>query len=147
MRVSKISGITNSLFLHKFDLIMCNMTLEHISYPKEFMKLLYDIGSSDTYYYLEVPSEDPFNKNIFSIMNNLGLLLNPYYSRIRLVRHYLNLKRQPYMPMSEHINFYTPKALGTLIRTSGFRVVDIQENYEKTILGKKKVLSAICKKK
>lgn len=45
------------LFEHDFDFIMCNHTLEHISYPNDFMKLLYDIGSENTYYYIEVPSK------------------------------------------------------------------------------------------
>lgn len=122
------------------------MTLEHVSYPKDFVKLLYDIGSSDTYYYLEVPSENPFEKNKFSITKNLGLLFNTRYSKSRLIKHYFNLRKQSYMPMSEHVNFYTPTAIKTLMTTSGFGVVDIQENYERAVLGKSKVLSVVCKK-
>lgn len=136
----------NKLNEIKFDFIMCNMTLEHISYPRDFMKLLYDIGSMTTYYYLEVPSENPFEKDKFSIVKNLGLLLNPNFSNIRLIKHFMRLKSQPYMQMSEHVNFYTPKALQTLVQNCGFEVIDIQENYEKGVLGKTKVLSIICKK-
>lgn len=131
---------------YHFDFIMCNMTLEHVSYPKDFMKLLYDIGSEDTYYYIEVPSEDPFAKDKFSLMKNVELLFNPNYSNVRLIKHYLHLKGQPYMPMSEHVNFYTPKAMKTLVEHNGFDVVDIRENYEKGVLGKNKVLSIICKR-
>lgn len=122
---------------------MCNMTLEHVSYPKEFVKLLYDIGTVNTYYYLEVPSENPFEKNRFSIMKNVRLLFNPSYSKIRLIKHYLYLKKSPFMPMSEHVNFYTPKALKTLMTKSGFDVIDIQENWETAVLGKSKVLSVV----
>lgn len=143
--VKKI-GSYQELLEHHFDFIMCNMTLEHVSYPKDFVKLLYDIGSSDTYYYLEVPSENPFEKNKFSVMKNFGLFYNTHYSKSRLIKHYFNLKRQPYMPMSEHVNFFTPTAIKTLMTESGFDVVDIQENYERAVLGKSKVLSVICKK-
>lgn len=139
-------GSYQELLEHHFDFIMCNMTLEHVSYPKDFVKLLYDIGSSDTYYYLEVPSENPFEKNKFSVMKNFGLFYNTHYSKSRLIKHYFNLKRQPYMPMSEHVNFFTPTAIKTLMTESGFDVVDIQENYERAVLGKSKVLSVICKK-
>lgn len=143
--VKKI-GSYQELLEHHFDFIMCNMTLEHVSYPKDFVKLLYDIGSSDTYYYLEVPSENPFEKNKFSVMKYFGLFYNTHYSKSRLIKHYFNLKRQPYMPMSEHVNFFTPTAIKTLMTESGFDVVDIQENYERAVLGKSKVLSVICKK-
>lgn len=136
----------NELFKYNFDFIMCNMTLEHISYPYEFVKMLYDIGSENTYYYLEVPSENPFEKNKFSITNNIKLFLNPNYNNLKLIKHYFHLKKQPYMPMSEHVNFYTPKALKILIERSGFDVIKIQENFEKTVLGRSKVLSIICKK-
>ena len=142
----KKKGSYQELLEHHFDFIMCNMTLEHVSYPKDFVKLLYDIGSSDTYYYLEVPSENPFEKNKFSVMKNFGLFYNTHYSKSRLIKHYFNLKRQPYMPMSEHVNFFTPTAIKTLMTESGFDVVDIQENYERAVLGKSKVLSVICKK-
>lgn len=143
-----VKGIKDydELYKYNFDFIMCNMTLEHVSYPKEFIKLLYDIGSAETYYYVEVPSENPFKKDKFSVIKNLQLLFNPHYNNIKLVKHYLHLKGQPYMPMSEHINFWTPKALKTLMLCSGFDVIDIQENYEKGVLGKNKVLSVICKK-
>lgn len=136
----------SDLLQYQFDFIMCNMTLEHISYPRDFMKLLYDIGSTETYYYLEVPSEKPFEKDKFSMTKNIALLLNPYCSNFRLVKHYLYLKKQPYMPMSEHINFFTPQALNTLMTYSGFEVIDIQENEEKGVLGKGKVLSVVYKK-
>lgn len=132
---------------HSFDLIMCNMTLEHVSCPRDFIRLLYGIGSEHTYYYLEVPSENPFEKDKFSARKNIGLLLNPYYSNIRLIRHYIRLRGQPYMPMSEHVNFFTPESLGNLMSSMGFHVMDVQENIERGVLGKNKVLSVICRKK
>ncbi len=134
------------LLQHKFDFIMCNMTLEHVSDPKALVQQLYKIGSAGTYYYVEVPSENPFAKDKFSIRKNLALLWNPYYSKIRLVQHYFRLKRQPYMPMSEHINFFTPKALETMLSLCGFNVLAVQEHEERSVLGKAKVLAAVCRK-
>ena len=131
------------LLKYKFDFIMCNMTLEHVSYPDQFMKLLYDVGSEDTYYYVEVPSENPFENNKFSIRDNIGLLLNPYYSKSRLVKTYFKKKNQAYMPMSEHVNFWTPKSIKILMERCGFQVIDVQENYEKGVFGKSKVLSTL----
>lgn len=146
--IDGIKAIRNysELAEHKFDFIMCNMTLEHVSYPVDFMQLLYDVGDEDTYYYLEVPSENPFEQSKFSISKNIGLLFNKNYNKIRLVKHYFNLRKQPYMPMSEHINFFTPKALETLLKRCGFEVVNIRENFEKNVMGKNKVLSAVFKK-
>lgn len=143
--VKKI-GSYQELFGYHFDFIMCNMTLEHVSYPKDFVKLLYDIGASDTYYYIEVPSENPFEKNKFSVMKNIGLFFNTKYNAGRLIKHWFYLKKQPYMPMSEHVNFFTPTAMRTLMTENGFDVIDVQENDERAILGKSKVLSVICKK-
>lgn len=134
------------LLKYRFDLIMCNMTLEHVSYPDQFMKLLYDVGGEETYYYVEVPSENPFESNKFSIMDNIGLFLNPYYSKVRLVKTYFQKKNQPYMPMSEHVNFWTPKSIQILMERCGFQVIDVQENYEKGVLGKSKVLSVLIMK-
>ena len=77
------------------------------------------------------------------ILDNIGLLLNPYYSKVRLVKTYLQKKNQPYMPMSEHVNFWTPKSIQILMERCGFKVIDVQENYEKGVLGKSKVLSVL----
>lgn len=150
--VETLPGVENvknydELFGYTFDFIMCNMTLEHVSYPKDFIKLLYDIGTSNTYYYLEVPSENPFEKNKFSIAKNMSLLMNPNYSKLRLIKHYFKVRKQPYMPMHEHVNFFTPNALKTLMINCGFDVLDVQENYMKGALGKENVLSIICKKR
>ena len=135
------------LLQYKFDFIMCNMTMEHVSDPAALARQLYEVASRETYLYLEVPSENPFCKNKFSLFKNLELFTYPYYSRIKLIKHYFYMKKQPYMPMTEHINFFTPKALETLMSLNGFVVIDVQENYERGALGRTKVLSVLCRKK
>lgn len=86
-------------------------------------------------------------ENKFSIIKNVRLFFCLAYSKIRLVKHYFHLKKQPYMPMTEHVNFYTPKALEILMLRNGFDVVDLEENYEQNMSGKAKVLSALFKKR
>lgn len=135
------------LMQHTYDFIMCNMTLEHVSDPAMLVRQLRKIASEKTYLYAEVPSENPFQKNKFSVLKNLELMFNPYYSSRKLIRHYFRLRKQPYMPMTEHINFFTPKAFVALMTLNGFEVVDVQENYERGVLGKGKVLSVLCRKK
>lgn len=129
-----------------FDFIMCNMTFEHIMDPLDFAKTLYGIGNEGTYYYVEVPSENPFYSKKFSISKNVGLLFNPNYDNLKLVKHYVNMRKQPFMPMHEHVNFFTVKSMRTLLERSGFKVLDIQENNENSVLGKSLVLSAFCQR-
>lgn len=136
----------DDLYDYNFDLIMCNMVFEHESNPKDLLKKLYDIGTEETFYYIEVPSENPFDKNKFSVLKNISLLTNKYTNIMKLVKHYFNLKKLPYMPMTEHINFFTPKAMEQFMIQGGFKVVTIEENIEKGVLGKGKVLSVLAKK-
>lgn len=143
--IRKISSFAE-LRRYCFDFIMCNMTLEHVAYPRDFLQKLNSIGSDDTVYYLEVPSENPFMQNKFSLLKNLRMLLNPCLSSTALIKHYFYLRKQPYMPMHEHVNFFTPKALETLLQKEGFEVIAIEENSEKAVLGDALVLSAVFRK-
>lgn len=147
--VEGVIGISefDDLKKHSYDFIMCNMLFEHLVDPVGVMDVLREIGNEETIYYIEVPSENPFTSgNKFSIKNNLSLLFNPNYSNIRLIRYYLQQRMQPFMPMKEHINFYTKESIKKMVELSGFRVIDIQENLEKAALGNAKVLSILFKK-
>lgn len=92
--VNKITSY-NDLHQYQFDFIMCNMVLEHISQPLEFMEKLFRIGNNGTYYYLEVPSENPFIKNKFSLVRNTKLLFNPYMNKLKLAKHYIHAMHEP----------------------------------------------------
>ena len=128
---------------HHYDFIMCNMVFEHLVDPYDVLEKLFVLGDSSTIYYLEVPSENPFvTGNKFSISKNLSLLLDRNYSWIRLVKYYFQQRKQPFMPMKEHINFYTEKALRVMAENGGFSVIDIQEN----VLDNSTVLSMLFKK-
>lgn len=147
--VDGVKGISNfeDLKKHAYDFIMCNMLFEHLVNPMEIMDVLKEIGGDRTIYYIEVPSENPFtNGNKFSIGKNLSLLFNPIYSNIRLMKYYMQQRKEPFMPMKEHINFYTKKSIRKMVELSGFQVLDIQENVEKAVLGNSVVLSVLFKK-
>lgn len=130
----------------KLDFIMCNMTFEHLANPTEILEVFKKLGDRDTIFYVEVPSEFPFTVNKFSVLHNLGLLLNRNFSIWKLFKSYLKQRREPYMTMKEHINFYTPKSLRAVVEKYGFAVIDIQENYESAALGKANVLSVLFKR-
>ena len=131
--VDTVPGITlarsfEELKNHRFDFIMCNMVFEHVAYPIEMLRKLYELGDYDTIYYIEVPSENPFVcGNKFSIAKNLHLLLDPNYSWIRLAKYYVQQRKQPFMPMKEHINFFTRKSIETMINKEGFSLLDVRE--------------------
>ena len=123
------------------------MLFEHLVDPIEVMRTLYKIGNQETVFYIEVPSENPFiSGNKFSIKKNMSLLFNPTFSSIRLLKYYLKQRKEPFMPMKEHINFFTKKSMKKMIELNGFHVIDIQENKERTVLGNNVVLSVLFKK-
>lgn len=149
--VETVSGVNRiatyeQISEHKFDFIMCNMTLEHVTDPIGFIKLLYDIGCDDTYFYIEVPSHNPFAKTSSSIFPMIKMLFNPVLSNHLLIKHYLNTRNQTCIPMHEHVNFFTPKAITGFLEREGFEVIDVEENTEKGVVGESLVLSALCKK-
>ncbi len=104
-----------------YDFIMCNMLFEHLSYPINVLKKFSEIGDRDTLFYIEVPNENPFLKgNKFSILKNIKLAFNPNYSLNRLVRFYIKSLNGNFMPMKEHINFFTGPSLKKNARSKSF---------------------------
>lgn len=132
---------------HAFDFIMCNHLFEHLSDPMQMMQNLRGIGNEGTIYYIEVPSENPFTQkaNKYSIRKNFSLLFNPNFSILLLAKHYIRMKRKPFMPMGEHINFFTKKSISMMAEKSGFTVIDVQENVEHFALGNWTILSILFK--
>lgn len=128
---------------HKYDFIMCNMVFEHLVNPYEVMDTLHTIGDTNTIYYIEVPNENPFtNGSKFSIRRNLSLLFNPHYSWFRLAKYYFQQRKQPFMPMKEHINFFTAQSLRVMAEKSGFAVIKVCERQE----GNSSVLAMLFRK-
>lgn len=144
--IAGVQGISDfdELKKHHFDFVMCNHLFEHLADPVGTMRLIREIGDQDTIFYIETPSENPFTKeNKFSIRKNFALLFNPTYSNLKLTKYYFQQRKQPFMPMKEHINFYTPESMRKLAEMNGFRVLDVQENEEQAALGSQTVLSML----
>lgn len=117
---------------HQYDFIMCNHLFEHLSYPLDILKRLDAIGGKDTYFYIEVPSESPFKTRWLMLKH-------------RLKKIYRRLRGKPFnfYPMHEHVNYFTGKAMRTMLERNGFKVLDIQENLEHNVLGMPLVLSVL----
>lgn len=137
----------DDLYNLQLDFVMCNMVFEHLANVTEVMNVFTKIGDNSTVFYIEVPSEFPFDNDKFSIKNNMGLLMNPNFSNWKLLRYYLKQRMGSFMPMKEHINFFSPTSLKAMVENSGFATIDIQENEESGALGRGKVLSVLFKRK
>lgn len=142
--ISKEEDLTK----HSYDFIMSNMLFEHLAYPTSVLDIIGKLGNENTLFYIEVPSENPFIKgNKFSVMKNYSLALNPNYSFLRLIRFYFKSRRGTFMPMKEHINFFTKNSLQTMLEMNGFNVIEICETLRKSSLGDGEVLAVLFKKR
>ncbi len=150
--IQPIKGVHNiskgeDLIKYNYDFIMCNMLFEHLSYPVEVLKRIAKLGDDNTLFYIEVPDENPFIKgNKFSIIKNFKLVTNPNYSLLRLIRFYMKTRRGLFMPMKEHINFYTKKSMQKMLELNGFTVIDMSVTMRKSSLGNAEVLSVLFRK-
>ncbi len=140
-------GTFEELLQYRYDFIMCNMLFEHLTEPAETLQQIGRLGDENTLYYIEVPSENPFlSGNKFSLWKNISLVFNPRYNPFLLAKSYLGMRHQPFMPMKEHINFFTPKSMRIMLEKGGFDCLEVRENPEKAVLGNALVLSALFRK-
>jgi 2-polyprenyl-3-methyl-5-hydroxy-6-metoxy-1,4-benzoquinol methylase len=88
-----------------FDLFFCNQVLEHVSQPKMVMQKINSCLSPGAYGFVGVPDfgaenlEDAVNR--FSTGGLVNKNINPW----------------------EHLNYFSPALLVTMLRDSGFRVI------------------------
>jgi hypothetical protein len=93
--------VSEKLIQERYDLVVCSEVLEHVSFPQELLRQILPTMDMHTLLYLEVPHEALVRQNPDS------LDLAP------LKRHW-----------HEHINFYTEKALCSMLERLGLQVVD-----------------------
>jgi hypothetical protein len=107
----------------KYQLIVCSQVLEHTPYPATVIEDMKHAMSADTLLYIDVPYEDHIRNNS--------------------VETALSKKKH----WHEHINFYSPKSLRTLIQKCDLEVVD--ENILPVSDGGREyaLLQMICKRK
>ena len=107
----------------QYQLIICSQVLEHTPYPAKVIKSMKEAMSDNTLLYIDVPFEE--------------------HMRLCEADDLLSIKRH----WHEHINFYSPKALRTLVAACDLEVVD--ENIL-SVVGREKeyaLLQIICKLK
>jgi hypothetical protein len=103
----------------EFDLVVCSNVLEHVGFPRTVMDQITSIAAPKTMVFLEVPYESPFGARLL-----LRRLIQ--YGILALTRPAVALSvARPGLlyPMHEHINYFTPGALTTLMVKSGWSVV------------------------
>lgn len=126
----------------KFDFVMCNQVLEHIGDLDDFIRNIKLLGGDNTKFYFEVPYDSPYQGDFISkfkswIRSNDILLKIINYTR-------QENKLEPFGIMSEHINYFTPKALKLLLTRNGFNISDLQVNSVDCGWSLEKYISTIC---
>ncbi len=102
-----------------FDLVGCSNVLEHVAYPRNLVSDLHRIASPSTLVFVEVPSENPMGMRTYAkrAVQEMWLLFRrPTTAASMLPFGFL---RQ----VHEHINFFSMRALETLMQTCGFTVL------------------------
>jgi hypothetical protein len=104
----------------KADLIINSNVLEHVGFPRLLVSEILKAAPVDGLVFLEVPCEFPFGlTRIFRRIAQIGvtaLTRRPWLSRFLVTRASL------YM-MHEHINYFSERALTTLMRSCGGTVI------------------------
>lgn len=104
---------------YHFDLILTSNVLEHVGFPRELMHQMAEIASPGTLVFNEVPYESATGvqtmaKRLAQAVI-LGLML-PQVAWSLLRPRGLNL-------MHEHVNFFSPQSLESLMQATGWEVL------------------------
>jgi hypothetical protein len=113
----------------RFDLVICSNVLEHVASPRHLLEQILSFCRLGSYVFLEVPGESPLQlQTRLKRVAQLAMLLPARPSlAMRLVRlGTMNV-------MHEHLNFYSPKALRTLLSVSPGLTAIAQGAYGHTI--------------
>lgn len=101
------------------DLIVNSNVLEHVGFPRRLLEEMVKMAPSGGLIFVEVPSESPFGAmRIVRRVAQIGWMVGRRPSLARYVARPASL----YL-MHEHINFYSPRSLGVLMRKCGCSMV------------------------
>jgi hypothetical protein len=122
--VKPLDGVTACSSLedcrrHEFDVILCSNVLEHVGFPRAIVDQIQQIATPETFVWVEVPQETPFNWNqrlrrlaqegvLLALRPGLGLKL---------------LRPGGLCWMHEHVSFFNVKSLEALFRAVGWNVL------------------------
>jgi hypothetical protein len=107
----------------RYDLIMCCHVLEHVSYPMDIMKEIFNLADEKTTIYIELPYDTYFRDisipantdvkfRLFSLMS-----ISP--KTVNFVTKYSSMK----IRMHEHINYFNGTSLRKMMDLSGFNIL------------------------
>lgn len=136
--IAGVKLIKNFADLGKYDFIISQGVLEHVASPIKILEKLKKIATPGAYFYIEVPFDSPFYK---SPLYNLQFFFSKYYSLKNIFLHWLKVKKEKaFATMSEHLNYFTPQAMQTLLIGNGFEIITYEVKmidhkwcYEKSI--------------
>lgn len=138
MRINSIEDCSKN----DYDLIICSNVLEHVSDPAEIIKQIKSLLHKGKYLYLELPFDSPFYKNQLS---DLQFLFNRYFNWINILKHFIKTKKYANISlMHEHINFYTPQSIETLLQNQGFKILHNKHKIINFKWGYFKIISTLC---
>jgi 2-polyprenyl-3-methyl-5-hydroxy-6-metoxy-1,4-benzoquinol methylase len=116
--VGKLSSLADCQGRH-FDLILVSNVLEHVAYPRELCRQVAQIASPGTLIFIEVPRESP--DSLQNMAKRLAQLLVLAVRRPPIARALLRLGTLKLM--HEHVNFFSPSALCSLVKGMAWDVV------------------------
>ena len=129
-KISELENITNvsnqpfEQIKEKFDLVLCQHLLEHVSYPlREMEKIFYSLKKGG-YLYFEVPQGNRAD-NLFNLKRDIASYIFPWY------RKYLSklfFKKNDFYIMHEHINYFNKKSIKALCKESGLKIIKCFES-------------------
>jgi len=138
------------------DLVMCCGVLEHLNDPSELVKTILELNSN--VYLFEVPTGTPLHRKGFARFSwclRIVASQKLAWSLIQKIERRIKPKWRIFFPLrcSEHLQFFTPLGLESLLTRCGLEVIELSETSpnESLIngqnLGFEVGLIAVCKKK
>jgi SAM-dependent methyltransferase len=134
--VSSVTGISENQFKSRgFNLVVCAQMLEHATDPILVIQQLFDRVLNGGFLYIEVPYDETWidysgdgviRNSVLSLAKRnrlFNILLDVYGTTFRV--KFKILPPFAYVPVREHLQYFTPKSLACLASKIGGKVVDV----------------------
>lgn len=127
-----IEAVSADQLREEWDLVVCAQTLEHVTDPPATVQQLLALTRPGGSMYLEVPNEIWKNATFPGRMRDALLRLAARSRRLFIAADVYStgfriktgvLPPLGFMPMREHLNYFTPRALDALVRRAGGEVM------------------------
>lgn len=142
-----VTSITdkNDLKNYRWDMIMCNHVLEHVSDPKSYIDELVSYLPVGGYLYIELPYEEYLNNEGYqcSVLN----MLRRIYKRPRYLVEGLNSAKYANIVMHEHINFFRPQTMTQIFKNYEIEILENSICKIDNLIGQNAILRVLLRKK